>query len=190
MAKSSTKQQEILSYIKEFTAAHGYVPSVREICKAVDLKSTASVHYHMSELARKGLITQEAGKNRAISLTTTHFHQVPILGLVTAGQPILAQENIEGYLPWEDDDDLFALRVRGNSMIEAGILSGDIVVVHAQSNAEHGDIVVALLEDEATVKRLNLQNGVWLMPENPAYTPIDGRTATILGRVRAVIRKY
>ncbi len=110
--------------------------------------------------------------------------------MVMAGQPILAVENIEGYLPW-DEEDCFALHVRGDSMIEAGIFDGDKVVVRPQQTADHGDIVVALLGDEATVKRLSRKNGeVWLMPENPAYFPIDGREAQILGKVRAVIREY
>lgn len=188
--RTSTKQQEILVFLTEFTASHGYAPSTREICQAVGLKSTASVHYHMAELARQGLIAQDAGKKRAVSIQTARKDQVPILGVVTAGQPILAQENIEGYLPWEGGEGMFALRVRGDSMVNAGILSGDTVVVRPQPDADHGDIVVALLGDEATVKRLSLRDGVWLLPENPAYSPIDGREAVILGRVRAVIREY
>ena len=190
MPRTSTKQQEILAYLTEFTAAHGYAPSTREICEAVGLRSTASVHYHMTELARQGLIELDAGKKRAVSIHAPRQGQVPILGVVTAGQPILAQENIEGYLPWDGGEGMFALRVRGDSMIGAGILSGDTVVVRPQSAADHGDIVVALLGDEATVKRLSLRDGVWLLPENPAYSPIDGREATILGRVRAVVREY
>ena len=116
---------------------------------------------------------------------------MPLIGVVTAGQPILAVENIEGYLPWDGDKDCFALRVRGDSMIEAGIFDGDKLIVRPQSTAENGEIVVALLGEEATVKRLKRQNGeVWLMPENPAYEPIDGRYAQILGKVRAVIREF
>lgn len=190
MARTSTKQQEILAYLTEFMAENGYAPSTREIAQAVGLRSTASVHYHMTELSRQGLIAQDAGKKRAVSLNIPHRGKIPILGVVTAGQPILAQENIEGFLPWDGGEGLFALRVRGDSMVGAGILSGDTVVVRPQSTANHGDIVVALLGDEATVKRLSLHDGVWLMPENPAYDPIDGREAAILGLVRAVVREY
>ncbi len=190
MARTSTKRQEILAYLTDFTARHGYAPSIREIAAAVGLRSTASVHYHMTELAREGQVEWDAGKKRAVSLNSARQSGIPILGVVTAGQPILAQEHIEGYLPWDGGEGLFALRVRGDSMMNAGILSGDTVVVRPQSTADHGDIVVALLGEEATVKRLNLRDGVWLMPENPDYSPIDGRDAAILGLVRAVIRQY
>ncbi len=188
MARTSTKQAEILTFLKTFQAQNGYAPSVREIMQAVGLRSTASIHYHLSALQECGEIQVDSRKNRAITLKQPTG--VPIVGLVTAGCPILAVENIEGYLPWEDDG-CFALRVRGDSMIEAGILSGDTVVVRPQPTANHGQIVVALLGEEATVKRLHRQNGeIWLMPENPAYEPIDGSEAKILGVVRAVIREY
>lgn len=191
MARTSNKREEILSFLKEFSAENSYAPSVREIMQAVGLKSTASVHYHLSELDRLGLIQVDGSKNRAIRLTEVENRGVPIIGLVTAGQPILAVENIEGYLPWDGDKDCFALRVRGDSMMGAGIFDGDKLVVRPQATADNGDIVVALLEDEATVKRLKKHgNEVWLMPENPAYEPIDGRYAQILGKVRAVIREY
>ena len=192
MPRTSTKQAEILAFLRQFTADNGYPPSVREICTAVGLKSTASVHYHLGELKRNGLITMDVNKNRAISLPTAAAPgRLPIVGTVTAGLPILAVENIEGYLPWEAESNCFALRVRGESMIGAGILSGDLVVVRPQSTADNGDIVVALLEDEATVKRFRrTADGVWLLPENPAFSPIDGRHASILGRVKAVIREY
>ena len=189
MARTSNKREEILQYLKDFSSEKGYIPSVREIMHGVGLKSTASVHYHLSELDRQGLIQIDGAKNRAIRLPESKG--VPLIGVVTAGQPILAVENIEGYLPWDGDKDCFALRVRGDSMIEAGIFDGDKLIVRPQATAENGEIVVALLEDEATVKRLKKQNGeVWLMPENPAYEPIDGRNAQILGKVRAVIREY
>lgn len=189
MARTSNKREEILQFLKDFSAEKGYIPSVREIMYGVGLKSTASVHYHLSELDRQGLIHIDGAKNRAIRLPEKKG--VPLIGVVTAGQPILAVENIEGYLPWEGDKDCFALRVRGDSMIEAGIFDGDKLIVRPQSTADNGEIVVALLEDEATVKRLKKQNGeVWLMPENPAYEPIDGRHAQILGKVRAVIREF
>lgn len=197
MARTSTKQAEILEFLHRFVAENGYPPSVREICAAVGLKSTASVHYHLGELKRQGKIDVDENKNRAISLPSQAgrdsdgFCQIPILGVVTAGIPILAVENVEGYVPWDGDEDCFALRVRGDSMLHAGILDGDKVVVRPQQTARSGEIVVALLEDEATVKRLKLAPGeVWLMPENPAYEPIDGRFAQILGKVKAVIRNY
>ncbi len=190
MGRTSTKQEEILAFLREFTDSHGYAPSIREICQAVGLRSTGSVHYHLSELARQGRIELDAGKKRAVAIQTPSHGRVPILGTVQAGQPILAQENIEGYLPWEGGDDCFALRVRGDSMVNAGILPGDVIVVRPQNTADHGDIVVALLGEEATVKRLSLRGGVWLLPENPAYEPIDGREATILGRVRGLVRDY
>jgi len=189
MGRTTDKREKILSFLREFTTENGYAPSIREIMQAVGLNSTATVHYHLKSLNESGEISIDGGKNRAITLQQPKG--VPIIGLVTAGQPILAVENIEGYLPWEADDDCFALRVRGDSMIEAGILDGDTVVVRQQPTAEHGQIVVALLGEEATVKRLHRMNGeIWLMPENPAYQPINADNAQILGRVRTVIREY
>lgn len=191
MPRTSTKQGEILAFLRQFTADNGYPPSVREICAAVGLKSTASVHYHLGELRRSGLIAMDTNKNRTISLPDAAPGRIPILGTITAGLPILAVEQVEGYLPWDGAGSCFALRVRGDSMTGAGILSGDMVVVHPQSTADNGDIVVALLGDEATVKRLRRSaDGVWLLPENPAYAPIDGRDASILGKVKAVVREY
>lgn len=192
MPRTSGKKEEILAYLSAFTAEHGYAPSIREICRATDLHSTASVYYHLQTLSREGRITMDESKKRAISVNEPERPRgVPVIGLVTAGQPILAYENIEGYLPLEGRDDCFALRVRGDSMVNAGILSGDRVIVRPQSTADSGDIVVALLEDEATVKRLvRSKDAVWLMPENPVYTPIDGRNAVILGKVEAVYREY
>ena len=188
MPRPSTKQEEILAFLREFSREHGYAPSIREICHAVGLRSTGSVHYHLNELAKQGRIELDAGKKRAIQ--TARPAQIPILGTVTAGAPILAAENIEGYLPWEGPESCYALRVRGDSMVDAGILPGDLIVVRPQQSADHGDIVVALLGDEATVKRLSLRDGVWLLPENDAYSPIDGREARILGRVCALRRDY
>lgn len=189
MGRTSTKREEILRFLREYISANGYAPSVREIMDGVGLHSTASVHYHLAALRESGEISMEGNKNRAISLRRTRG--VPVIGMVTAGQPVLAVENIEGYLPLEEPDGCFALRVRGDSMIGAGILSGDKVIVRPQPTAEHGEIVVALLGDEATVKRLSRQNGeVWLLPENPAYDPIDGSNAQILGKVCGVYREY
>ncbi len=193
MSRTSTKQSEIYDFLCRFTGENGYPPSVREICAAVGLKSTASVHYHLNELKRQGRIEMDQNKNRAISIS---MHQppagrIPVVGLVTAGLPILAAENIEGYIPWEGEAGCFALRVRGESMIGAGILDGDTIVVRPQQTASNGEIVVALLGDEATVKRfLRKGDEVWLMPENDAFDPIDGREAQILGRVKAVMRTY
>ncbi len=190
MGRKSTKRDEILQFINTFVLDHGYAPTIREIMRAVGLHSTASVQYHLDALKNDGVIAVESSKKRAISLAV-HPGQVPVVGVVTAGQPILAVENIEGYLPWDGEEDCFALRVRGESMINAGILDGDRVIVRPQATAENGEIVVALLGDEATVKRFQRKNGkVWLMPENPDYTPIDGTYATILGKVKAVIRYY
>lgn len=192
MARTTTKREEIMQFLRQFTQENGYPPSMREISSAVGLQSTATVHYHLNALREAGLINMDELKKRTISIPGMERRgQIPIVGVVTAGQPILAVENIEGYLPWDGPEDCFALRVRGDSMINAGILSGDQVVVRPQKTAENGEIVVALLDDSATVKRFQRKNGkVWLLPENPAYEPIDGTNATILGKVKAVIRKY
>ncbi len=191
MPRTSNKREEVYAFLSDFTARNGYSPTVREICAAVGLKSTASVYRHLESLRDEGLISMDESKKRAISLPSVRPGRVPVVGMVTAGRPILAVENIEGYLPWEGEDGCFALRVRGESMLGAGILDGDTVVVRPQPDADNGQIVVALLGDEATVKRLRRGGGeVWLMPENPAFEPIDGREAVILGRVKAVIRQY
>lgn len=192
MARSSNKREEILAYLQDFIAEHNYAPSVREICTATGLSSTASVYYHLQCLAQEGLIALDESKKRAITLLSPqNLGKIPIVGVVQAGQPILAVENIEGYLPWDGGDGCFALRVRGDSMVNAGILPGDKLIVRPQQSADNGDIVVALLEDEATVKRLLRKNGhVWLLPENDAYSPINGDNATLIGRVKGVVREY
>lgn len=191
MPRTTNKREEVFAFLSEFTASRGYSPTVREICAAVGLKSTASVYRHLESLRDDGLISMDESKKRAISLPAARSGRVPVVGMVTAGRPILAVENIEGYIPWEGESGCFALRVRGESMIGAGILDGDTVVVRPQPDADNGQIVVALLGDEATVKRLRRADGeVWLMPENSAFDPIDGREAVILGRVKAVIREY
>ncbi len=189
MSRTSTKRQEILAYVLSFFKEKGYAPSVREIMSGVGLSSTASVHYHLRALSDSGELTIDPSKNRAIRMPSEH-KGIPVIGVVTAGYPILAVENIEGYISMGDEDS-FALRVKGDSMIEAGICDGDKVIVRPQDTANHGEIVVALIEDEATVKRLFKQNGeIWLMPENPDYSPIDGRNAQILGVVKAIYREY
>lgn len=186
------RREQILEYLRQYVEVHGFGPSVREIGAAVGLKSTATVHYHLRQLAKEGAIFWDETKKRSISLgEQSQAGQIPVIGVVAAGQPILAQENVEGYVPWESGAGWFALRVRGESMKNAGILPGDLVIVRPQATAEQGEIVVALIEEEATVKRLSLQNGeVWLLPENEAFSPIDGKNARILGLVRGVIRKY
>ena len=205
MAKLTAKQQQIYDDILTVTADHGYPPSVREIGAAVGLKSPSTVHFHMKGLEEAGVIVKTEGKTRAITLPgfpfggvaeeeSPHANQVPILGNVAAGSPILAQECIEDYLTFDTDGlsgEHFALRVRGESMLNAGILPGDLVVVHRQQDAHNGEIVVALFEDEATVKTLQRRDGrTWLLPENPEYQPIDGTNAEILGKVVAVVRRY
>ena len=191
MPRSSNKREEILRFLSDFSAHNGYSPTVREICAAVGLSSTASVYRHLEALRDEGLICMDGQKKRSITVPGARPGRVPVVGVVTAGVPILAVENIEGYIPWEGEEGCFALRVRGESMIGAGILDGDKVVVRPQPDADNGQIVVALLGDEATVKRLRRRGSdVWLMPENPAFSPIDGREAVILGRVKAVIREY
>lgn len=191
MPRTSNKAELIMDYVNTFIQENGYSPSVREIGAAVGLRSTASVSYHLQALQEKGLLQAPGGKGRKRALVTgVRPGQIPVVGVVTAGMPILAVENQEGSLPW-DEPGCFALRVRGDSMINAGILSGDKVIVRPQSTADHGQIVVARIEDEATVKRLWRKNGqVLLMPENEAYQPIDGAYAEIIGIVRGVVREY
>ncbi len=192
MPRGSNKPQIILDFVNQFVQENGFAPSVREIGEAAGLKSTASVSYHLQRLQEQGLLhaPAEKGRKRAV-VTTQRPGQIPVIGVVTAGMPILAVENREGTMPWDGDPSCFALRVRGDSMIGAGILDGDKVVVRPQPSADNGQIVVARIEDEATVKRLQRRgDGIWLMPENPAYAPIDGREAQIIGVVKAVVREY
>lgn len=191
MPKTSNKGQEILEFVNRFVQENGFSPSVREIGAAVSLKSTASVSYHLRQLQEKGLLTPGDKYRKRAIVTNQRPGQIPVIGVVTAGLPILAIENQEGTMPWNGDPDCFALRVRGDSMIGAGILSGDKVVVRPQATAHDGQIVVARIGDEATVKRLSRRNGeVWLLPENPDYAPIDGKEAEIIGIVKAVVREY
>ena len=191
MPRTSNKAQLIMDYVNDFIQENGYSPSVREIGAAVGLRSTASVSYHLQALQDQGLFQSPGAKGRKRALVTgVRPGQIPVIGVVTAGMPILAVENQEGTLPWHEPG-CFALRVRGDSMIGAGILSGDKVIVRPQSTADDGQIVVARLEDEATVKRLRRRNGqVWLMPENDSYEPIDGTYAEIIGIVKGVVREY
>ena len=192
MPRTSNKAQLIVDYVNQFIQENGYSPSVREIGAAVGLRSTASVSYHLQALQEKGLLQSPGSKGRKRAIVTTvRPGQIPVIGVVTAGLPILAVENQEGYLSWDGDPGCFALRVRGDSMINAAILSGDLVVVRPQQSADDGQIVVARIGDEATVKRLRRRGGeIWLMPENENYVPIDGSEAEIIGIVKAVVREY
>ena len=192
MPRTSNKAQQILDFVNRFMQENGFAPSVREIGAAVGLRSTASVSYHLQQLQEKGLLISagKKGVKRAI-VTSQRPGHIPVVGVVTAGMPILAVENLEGSIAWEGDPACFALRVKGDSMIGAGILDGDLVIVRPQQTANDGQIVIARIEDEATCKRLSRKDGqVWLLPENDAYPPIDGNYAELIGLVKAVIREY
>ena len=198
--KITAKQQEILEYIKENILKRGYPPAVREICEAVHLKSTSSVHSHLETLERNGYIRRDPTKPRAIeilddefALTRREMVQVPMIGTVAAGQPILAQENIEDYFPIPanllPNAETFMLRIKGESMIDAGIYDGDRVIVSQTNVAENGDIVVALIEDSATVKRYYKEKGCYrLQPENATMEPIIVNDLEILGKVIGLFR--
>ena len=198
--KISRKQQEILDYLKEEILTRGYPPTVREICEKVDLKSTSSVHSHLSTLERNGYIRRDPTKPRAIEICDDSFQMVrtemsslPIVGNVAAGQPILAQENIESYFPVPAEivpsGESFALRIRGDSMINAGIFNGDLVFVNSCRTARNGEIVVALIEDGATVKTFYKEDGhIRLQPENDTMDPIIVDNCMILGKVFGVFR--
>ena len=195
MPKKTQMTEQIYEYLQTVIPRQGYAPSVREICEAVGLKSPSTVHFHLKRLQEQGLIEKGDFKGRAIVLVDTQEkNRIPILGNVAAGAPILAQECIEDYLTFDcggQEDEFFALRVRGESMLNAGILPDDLVVVHRQQAASNGEIVVALLGEEATVKRLSRRIGsIWLMPEFDASQPFDGRGAQVLGKVTAVVRQY
>ena len=192
MPRTSNKSELILHFVNQFVQENGFAPSVREIGAAVGLRSTASVSYHLQQLQAKGQLLSPGAKGRKRAIVTTQRPgQIPVVGVVTAGIPILALENQEGTISWDGDPSCFALRVRGDSMIGAGILNGDMVVVRPQASADDGQIVVARIDDEATVKRLRRKDGqIWLMPENDAYSPIDGSEAELIGLVKAVVREY
>lgn len=195
MRTISEKQRQILTFIEEYAGQQGYPPSVREIAAAVGLRSPSTVHAHLKKLRELGYLERDGHKTRAITLTgRTSGDTVPILGRVTAGMPILAVEEAEGVLHVDLDGKngtFFALRIQGDSMIDAGILDGDYIVVRQQDYAQQGQIIVAILEDEATCKRMEKRDGhVWLMPANSAYPPIPGDTAQVLGVVAKVIRSY
>ena len=192
MPRTSNKAELIMEYLNRFVQENGYAPSVREIGAAVGLRSTASVSYHLQQLQAKGrlMAPDTKGKKRAI-VTAIRPGQIPVVGVVTAGLPILAVENQEGTMSWDGDPQCFALRVRGESMIEAGIFDGDIIALRQQETAENGDIVVAMIEDEATVKRIYYEpTRVRLQPENSAMKPIYSDNVQVLGRLVALYRQF
>ena len=196
------KQKEILEYIKDQILTRGFPPAVREICEAVNLKSTSSVHSHLETLEKNGYIRRDPTKPRAIEILDDNFNltrremvNIPIIGRVAAGEPLLAEQNIEDYFPipveYMPNKQTFMLQVQGESMINAGILSGDYVIVEQTPSAENGEQVVALIEDGATVKTFYREEGIIrLQPVNDAYDPISLTDVTILGKVIGVIRMY
>ena len=201
--KITPKQQEILDYIKEQTLTRGFPPAVRDICKAVDLKSSSSVHAHLATLEKNGYIRRDPTKPRAIEILDDGFNMVrteivpiPVIGQVAAGTPILAEENIDSYIPIPADmcpkgSDAFILNVKGDSMINAGILNGDKIFVKACKTAKNGDQVVALIDDSATVKTFYKEKGhIRLQPENDTMDPIIVDDCQILGKVFGVLRFY
>ena len=204
MRSSRQNQQKILDFIKSEIDLKGYPPSVREICAAVGLKSTSTVHAHLNHLEEQGLIRRDSTKPRALEVLDGSHQRgrsVPLVGRITAGQPVLAVENIEDYLVLPQNmlghDDSFCLRVSGDSMIEAGILDGDIVVLRQQDTAENGDIVAAMVqsevmdEGEATLKRIFYEDGrVRLQPENHTMEPIYADSVTVLGKLSALFRQF
>lgn len=200
--KITQKQQEILDFIKSEILSKGYPPAVRDICEAVNLKSTSSVHSHLESLEKNGYIRRDPTKPRAIEIMDEDFYMlrheminVPLVGTVAAGQPILAAENIESYFPipseYVPNADTFMLRVKGDSMVNAGIFNGDQIMVQQQSTASNGDIVVALIDEEATVKTFYKEEGHYrLQPENDTMKPIIVDEVTILGKVFGVFRLF
>ncbi len=200
--KISDKQREILEYIKQEILQRGYPPAVREICEAVKLKSTSSVHSHLETLEKNGYIRRDPTKPRAIEILDDDFNltrrevvNVPVIGQVAAGEPILAEQNIQDYFPipaeYMPNAETFMLKVKGESMINAGILSGDSVLVQRQSDARNGDMVVALVDDSATVKTFYKEDGHYrLQPENDTMDPIIVDHCEILGKVFGVFRLF
>lgn len=202
MTALKPKEQRVLDYLKENIAKKGYAPSVREICQDLNIKSTSTAHMYIERLANKGYIIRQNGKSRTIILpqeeteTISNCYNVPILGQVAAGTPILTAENFDGYVAFStersyDADSLFALKIKGRSMVNVGIMDGDLVVVEKRSYADNGEIVVAMIDDEATVKRFFKENGTYrLQPENSEMDPIIADEVSILGKVVADIRFY
>ena len=201
-AELENKLNQVYNYLREYIDENNYPPSVREICNAVSIKSTATVYDYLEKLKSRGLITKHADKKRAYSLTDVgdshyaKFEKAPYIGQITAGQPILAVENFEGYYPLPNefnnsDNSLFILNVNGQSMIEAGIHDGDKIIVRKQSNADNGDIVVAMVDDSATVKRFfKRKNKIVLHPENSEMTDLIFDDVSIIGKVIGLYRKF
>ncbi|AGX43223.1 transcriptional repressor LexA [Clostridium saccharobutylicum] len=201
MADEKDKQSEIYEFLKTYTESKGYPPSVREICEAVSLRSTSTVHGHLKRLERKGLIKRDPSKPRALeiaelSTTKREMINIPIIGKITAGLPILATENIEDTfsLPLDfvkHNKELFILRVSGESMIEAGINNNDLAIIESSNSAMNGDIVVALIEDSATIKRFfKEKDHIRLQPENSTMEPIIVDYCSILGKLVGIFRSY
>lgn len=196
MGKIEEKLEQVHQFIKRYQAENGFPPSVREICSALSIKSTATAHYYLDKLKERGILTKNANKNRAISVCdNVEYVSVPVIGTVTAGTPILAVENLDGYFPLPPDfvknDECFMLRVKGDSMIEAGIFDGDKIICKKTPYADNGDIVVALIEDSATVKRFYKRNGKFILhPENPTLSDIVLNEVEILGKVTGLVRKF
>ena len=197
MEKLKSKEQKVYDYIVKSVRENGFAPSVRDIMRDLGYKSTSTVHMYLNRLDMLGYIRKEDGKSRAISLVSDDMPQVsavPVLGTVTAGQPIRAEENFEGYIGYVgrvSADEMFALKVRGESMIEVGILDGDMIIAEKTCYAENGEIVVALIENEATVKRFFREEGHYrLQPENCTMEPIIVDEVLILGKVVAIQRSY
>lgn len=200
MSAKGEKQKEVYKYLLEFTESKGYPPSVREICDAVDLRSTSSVHNHLQNLEKQGLIRRDPTKPRALEITElankVELLRIPVIGKVTAGQPILATENIEDHfvLPMnfvKHDKDLFMLKVSGESMINAGIHDGDLAIIEKTPVAGNGDIVVALIEDSATIKTFYKEKThIRLQPENDTMSPIIVENCDILGKLVGIYRKF
>ena len=200
--KITSKQKEILEFMKNEILSKGYPPAVREICEAVNLKSTSSVHSHLETLEKNGYIRRDPAKPRAIEIVDDNFNltrreivNVPIVGTVTAGQPILAVENIESYFPipmdYMPNQETFMLKVKGESMINAGIFDGDTILVQKQSHAKNGDFVVALIEDSVTVKTFYKEKDYYrLQPENDYMDPIIVPEVEILGKVIGLFRMF
>lgn len=201
--KLTKKQQQVYDFLEKHTRQEGYPPSIREMCKGLGVKSTSTIHGHLSKLEEKGYIKRESTKNRAITMTKmstpplpaidASFASIPVVGRVTAGSPILAVENIEDYFPIPTNHlssgDHFLLRVQGDSMMNAGILDSDYVLVRKTEQADNGDYIVALIDDAATVKTFYKEKDhIRLQPENPDYDPITGTDIQVIGKVKGVFR--
>ena len=197
LQKLKPKEQKVLDYVKKFKIENGYAPSVRDVCRDLDYKSTSTVHMYLNRLELLGYIVKEDGKSRAINLVdeAPKVKAVPVIGTVAAGMPILAEQSYEGYIGYIPEtnpaEELFALRVKGDSMVDIGICNGDMVIAEKTCYAENGEIVVALVDNEATVKTFYREDGHYrLQPENSTMQPIIVEEVVVLGRVLAIQRRY